>query len=164
MLPKAHREDKLSSLAVAGIFVGMDKVAVEGTRIAVLDKEYMKTTDPITEVIVCTTVRTKDDSFPLLDAVKPSDADLEEFVKSVLPVEPVEAATPPPAQEEKAAPGNLPQPEVAGPGGGETPKLAEQAEVNGAFDDIFNVRERGGGRRQPSSRPRHRNAGSRTDR
>ena len=52
LLPKAHREDKLSSLAVAGIFVGMDKVAVEGTRIAVLDKEYMKTTDPITEVIV----------------------------------------------------------------------------------------------------------------
>ena len=129
LLPKAHREDKLSSLAVAGIFVGMDKVAVEGTRIAVLDKEYMKTTDPITEVIVCTTVRTKDDSFPLLDAVKPSDDDLEEFVKSVLPAEtagtaPAAAASPP-----------EPPPRAAQP---EATKAAEQ-EVDKAMEEIFSA-------------------------
>ena len=129
LLPKAHREDKLSSLAVAGIFVGMDKVAVEGTRIAVLDKEYMKTTDPITEVIVCTTVRTKDDSFPLLDAVNPSDDDLEEFVKSVLPAEtagtvPAAAASPPEPPPRSATP--------------EATKAAEQ-EVDKAMEEIFSA-------------------------
>ena len=86
------REDKLSNVAVLGVFVGMDKATVDGTRLAVLDKQYLATPDPVTEVIVCTTVRTKDDPFPLLDAAKPTDDDLEELVKSVLAEENARAA------------------------------------------------------------------------
>ena len=47
----------------------------------------MKVDDPITDVIVCTTVRTRDDSFPLMDAVRPPQEDLDEFVNVAVPGE-----------------------------------------------------------------------------
>ena len=100
LTPRPLRDTKLDPIAFAGICVGLDKVTTAGTRAAVLDMQYMKVDDPITDVIVCTTVRTRDDSFPLMDAVRPSQEDLDEFVNVAVSGE---AAGQPAAAEVPAA-------------------------------------------------------------
>jgi hypothetical protein len=128
LTPRPLRDTKLDPIAFAGIFVGLDKVTTAGTRVAVLDMQYMKVDDPITDVIVCTTVRTRDDSFPLMDAVRPSQEDLDEFVNVAVPGE---AAGQPAAAEVPAA---QPAADAAQPNA--------EAAVDAAMDQIFGERER----------------------
>eukprot|EP00974_Lingulodinium_polyedra_P061172 5901059-Lingulodinium_polyedra.AAC.1 len=75
--PKAHREDKLEPVAIVGVFVGFDPVTVNGVRVAVPGPTRA---EPVLDVIVSTTVRTKDDQFPFVTGFTPNGDELQEIV------------------------------------------------------------------------------------
>ena len=63
---KELRETKLSPKAVAGVFVGWDRVVSGGVKVAVLKDAYMLQADPIERVATATTVRIQNGVFPLV--------------------------------------------------------------------------------------------------
>ena len=59
-LPLAARDDKLSPVALMGVFLGYDKTIVNGIRVGVSEGNFRKCSQPAEEVIVSTTVRLKE--------------------------------------------------------------------------------------------------------
>ncbi len=80
LLPRVHRDDKVSPVAVLGTFLGFEKTVSNGTRVAVLHKDYTKVADPIEDVLVSTTVRRIDGHFPLAEGPR-EDECLKDFLK-----------------------------------------------------------------------------------
>ena len=67
-LPPAAGDDKLSSVAVMGVFLGYDTTIVNGIRVGVLEDCLRKRNHPVKDVIVSTTARMKYTTFPTMDS------------------------------------------------------------------------------------------------
>ena len=99
-----HRDHKFAGVAVLGIFVGFDKVVVDGIRVAMLKENFRELEDPIDGVVVSTTVKTMDQEFPLQEA-KPADGEeLKAFETESRDKE----------DDKEAAPDNQAEPESGG--------------------------------------------------
>jgi hypothetical protein len=75
LVPQIHRDTKLDPVAVLGLFLGYDVSVTGGVRVAVLKDNQGNLV--IDKIIVSTTVRTKDEEFPLAASKKPSDDELK---------------------------------------------------------------------------------------
>ncbi len=86
LIPRVDRDAKLDAVAVLGLFLGYDATVTGGVRMALLklNQGMLK----IDKVAVTTAVRTKDEEFPLSEAKRPTDDELQTIeteLKSGLP-------------------------------------------------------------------------------
>ena len=74
LMPRIDRDTKLDAVAVMGLFLGYDFTVTGGVRVALL--KLVQNTFEVDRVVVTTTVRKKDEEFPLAAAKRPADDEL----------------------------------------------------------------------------------------